>query len=476
MHIVEYSPRTSDIKKPAILAACTVFLYLNIDCSNIDYDLRIFSAVIYTLAIIPLLRWFNKGGVGFPCFEILCLTIIPTEALPILINSIELQCFSSSTLRKAAIIVIAFQCALLGGHMWRGPSPTASPFFTEPLAKYRISDSVLLLFACATLYTFTTAFYWPPPPAIAGPIHGVTTGISIVSVYILEHRSSTASISHRSRLIFYALTMLQCSILPLGLIMMESMLLASILVLSHCINARKIPWVLIACLTAITTVLHAGKAGMRDKYWAEERRGLRPSISEVPAFYSEWIGYGLDKIWHQSNEAETVDNNTLLKRASLFQMLCLVVEKSPDSRPFLDGETYADILPQLVPRFFWSAKPQIHKTTHRLGIYYDIQDEYDVQTTTIGFGFIAEAWANFGLFGCITIGFALGYLHKAVWSATQQCEHLSPAGVLMIAFTAFSIETGQTLAVWLSSTIQALLALLILIILYKHFLHGETSN
>ena len=467
---------TTKATRSIIFAACVALCSINLYYSKIDFDLRVLSAAIFALAIIPLIQWLNNGSIGFPSFEILCLALIPTESLPIIANSVELQCFTPPIIRQTAFAVIVFQCALLAGHMWRGPAPTTHTLFTHSLVSNNIIKPVLWLFAGATFYVGITTFYWQPPAAISGPMHGIASGVSIVSVYILGNRSGTESMSRQSRRIFYAIALLQCSILPLGLILVEAMLLLSVLVLGYCVNSQRIPWLMIACLISITTILHAGKACMREKYWSEEHQGSRLSISEVPAFYSEWFGYGLDKLSHRNNENETSDNNTLLKRASLFHMLCLVVEKSPDTLPFLNGETYADIPLQLVPRFFWSDKPQIHRTTHRLGIYYGIQDENTIQTTTIGFGFIAEAWANFGFTGCIMIGLALGYLHKVSWSATRQCTQLSPAGVLMIAFTAFSIETGQTLAVWLSSTMQALLALLALIIIYKRFLYGRAAN
>ena len=53
----------------------------------------------------------------------------------------------------------------------------------------------------------------------------------------------------------------------------------------------------------------------------------------------------------------------LLERSSLFHILCLVVDNSPDPLPFLGGETYAYIPGQFVPRLFWPEKPHAHIAT-----------------------------------------------------------------------------------------------------------------
>src|SRR5262249_6314677 len=138
----------------------------------------------------------------------------------------------------------------------------------------------------------------------------------------------------------------------------------------------------------------------------------------------------------EPNAKDTEAANKLLNRTSLFQMVCLVVENTPKRLPFVDGETYADILPQLIPRFFWEAvgltKPLGHVSTYFLAIYYGLQDENATLRTTIGFGIVAEAYANYGFFGLAALGFLIGAASKIVTRWTQNSPIFSYPGLVMV--------------------------------------------
>jgi hypothetical protein len=153
-------------------------------------------------------------------------------------------------------------------------------------------------------------------------------------------------------------------------------------------------------------------------------------------------------------------------------MLCLVTENNLRTDLRLEGITYADIPYQFVPRYFWDEKPTVHVSTSILGIHFGLQDENATRTTTIGFGFLAEAVANFGLEGGIVLGLCLGCLLKLAWAKTRESDLLSPAGLVMIVLTAWCFETGQTLSVWLSSFYQGAVCIIALAVVAKKFIYG----
>ena len=138
-------------------------------------------------------------------------------------------------------------------------------------------------------------------------------------------------------------------------------------------------------------------------------------------------------------------------------MLCLVVHYSPDNLPYLDGETYGHVLPQLVPRFFWPDKPRSHVSTYRLSTYYGLQEEDATQTTTIAFGLPTEAYANFGFFGLAGLGLLFGFVFRKLQHFAAHSPMFSPAGLMMIILCAWSLNAELTMAAWISSLYQALI-------------------
>lgn len=221
-------------------------------------------------------------------------------------------------------------------------------------------------------------------------------------------------------------------------------------------GSKKIPLVAALTLFAIAAVLHNGKSAMRGRYWGEfgERRNIE--VSQLPTFFGEWVEAGLTGGGQEADEM----TKKLLDRTSLFHILCLVTSLTPEQLPFLNGETYAKVPGQFIPRFFWPQKPHAHVSTDILCIYYGLQDEVTVRNATIGFGPIAEAYANFGFVGVGLLAFVLGAFYKRVHTATAQSPLLSYPGLFVIILMAWSFQTEATMAVWLGSMFQACVGVL----------------
>jgi hypothetical protein len=141
-------------------------------------------------------------------------------------------------------------------------------------------------------------------------------------------------------------------------------------------------------------------------------------------------------------------------------ILCLIATYTPERQDYLQGATYLHVLPQLVPRFLWPEKPRSHIATYELAIYYGLQDAEATETTTIAFGLLAEAFANFGLFGSVLLGAFWGVTLKKlqIWSAYSPM--FSFAGLMMVLLTAWAFSAELTMAAWISSFQQALVVVL----------------
>lgn len=451
------------------------FVWANISTKNVPLEFRAWSAIIFALSALPAISWALKSGEGYPAFQVLCLSLVPTQALPLLTKSEELRQFTDDTIREAALVVVCFQLTLIFVHANLRTLPKKSPFWVEPIIERNISNLLSTTLTIGTIYVVSTSFFISVPAGLEGPLRAIFSGLSAVSAYTLANYYSGDELPRSLRAPFIINIATQALTFASSLIMAQGIALVITALLGYLSRASRIPWVAILTVVTLVGVLHTGKAAMREKYWTDEKRATPLRFIDVPGFYSEWIETAI--VTSQMSEEDLSrgkrkDNNKLLQRSSLFHMLCLVVEYSPSRQDFLYGKTYADLPAQLVPRFFWPDKPKVHVSTSMLGIYYGLQDENATQTTTIGFGFLAEAWANFGLVGCVLLGAILGGLHKMLWTWTRYSQLFSPAGILMITFTAWSFETGQTVSVWVSSFYQAAIVLMFSTVAIKQFFNG----
>jgi hypothetical protein len=227
--------------------------------------------------------------------------------------------------------------------------------------------------------------------------------------------------------------------------------------LAYVSAGRRIPWAAIWLSFAVFSVLHNGKSAMREKYWAGG--AALPGVTDLPAFFSEWVGYGLAP---QRDENDAPHSSKLLERASLLQMLCLVIDSTDRGLPLLGGETYSYIPAQLVPRIMWPGKPSGQAATMRLSIYFGLQDEFSTRSTSIAFGMLTEAYANFGFAGMAVFGLLVGWVTKVISMWTRSCPLLSNGSLIMILIVAWSIQTELPLSVWFASLYQALICVLAL--------------
>ena len=239
----------------------------------------------------------------------------------------------------------------------------------------------------------------------------------------------------------------------IGLLLIGALSQIGIALLGYLSGGKRIPWLVLGAIFVVVAILHTGKSRMREKYW---ETGLpQPTITQLPAYYTEWFEYGL----RPTDENKTASRK-LLERTSLMHMLCLIAAYTPERQDYLYGSTYLHVLPQLIPRFFWPDKPRSHIATFELSIYYGIQREEDTETTTIAFGLLAEAFANFGYFGGILLGLFWGVTLKKlqIWSTFSPM--FSFAGLMMVLLTAWAFSAELTMAAWVSSFEQAVLVVL----------------
>jgi hypothetical protein len=286
-------------------------------------------------------------------------------------------------------------------------------------------------------------------------IRAACFGVGIISTFVQSRQWGQGLLPTPTKVTFVILLAAQVIFSWVALYLIGGLSILVLAFIGYVSGGKKLPFLAIAISIPVVAVLHNGKNIMRQKYW--ENQVPMPTLSQVPAFFSEWIEYGIDPAQVQQRKEQ---NNLLLERTSLFHILCLVVTYTPERQPHLAGKTYGQIPAQFVPSILWPGKPVGHISTNTLAIYYGLQREEDTRKTTIAFGTLSEAYANFGYIGMAAIGALFAFCFKKVSDWTAHSPILSYAGLFQVVLMAWSFQSELTLSIWLSSLYQACVAVL----------------
>ncbi len=443
-----------------LLAAALIYYGFN---SNTASTTELYAGLtIIGLASLPALLWARRGTYEFPIFEVFMLTGVNIYALPLLNRQEELQGYADSVVMQAALAVILFQAVLIVTYAATHGRARTTPFWTEEVISKDTGAYLGYGLVVTTIYIGVSTFTDLIPTDLEGPLRAVSYGIGIISTFIQGWRWGQKELRGGEKIFFAANIVLQVLFNFTTLYLISGISIIVLAMLGYVSGGKRLPLLGLVAILPVIAVLHNGKTAMRAKYW-ENNIPTVPRLMELPGFFAEWFQDGLK--YHPKAGL----TGKLIERTSLFQMICLVVDHTPHPLPFLDGETYAQIPGQFVPRPFWPEKPVGHISTYTLSIYYGLQRPEDTAKTTIAFGLLAEAYANFGFYGVgfLAVFFAFSLKKFCLW--TQQSPMFSSAGLLLVLLMAWSFQTELTLSIWLSSLFQAAVAVLSVPFVLRHF-------
>ena len=420
--------------------------------------------VISLLALLPALVWTRTMGHNYPIFEVFIATNLTSYGIPLLTEHDALALFDEQVRQDAALAVIAFLAAASFAYYATRATPRATPLWTRSVLERPNKLWMLRGLVLSTLYTLVVPYLFAPPPGIEGILRAVFFGIGTSCTFIISMAWGLGRLQRTDKVLVAACLALQFILLSSSLILRTGTSIVLLGLVGYFFGSRRVPYVALAITLSVLAVLNIGKYDLRHKYWTPESP-YRPGLAELPAYYVEWCEAGL----RPKVQSDTRASKLLLERNSLLQILCLVVARTPDYQPFLYGETYKQIPGQFVPRLFWPNKPRGHISTYTLSIYYGLQSEEATYETTIAFGFLPEAFANFGYWGAIGLGvvFGFGFRKITLWSVRSPI--FSYAGLMLILLTAWSFQTELTLSGWLSSLFQGSVSIIAFVFVFRRF-------
>jgi len=422
--------------------------------------------LIVVLSALPALEWARLHRQWFPAFEIFMLTVVNFYAMPMLAGNPPIFAFSDAVIWQAATAVLIFQAVAIAGFAlvrWR---PAQQSWLVESLLPDSILRNMQIGLWLNTVYLYTANFTDLIPWQLSSAFRAIFFGVGIMSLFIQSRLWGLGVLTTTEKAVIILNLAAQILLLFSGLYLIQGVSLFVLAVIGYTTASRRVPVVLVGVVLVAVAILHNGKSRMREIYWHEDMR--HPTLTDLPAFYSQWITVGMVASERQEEKNRTLTEN-LFERASLFQMLCLVVDRVPSYDPYLYGESYADIPALLIPRLLWPEKPSTLLSNVRLALYFHLVDEDSALKVSIAFGPLAEAYANFGLIGMAMVGLCIGGAFKYVSLLSVGAPQLSAVGLFIILLTAWSFQVEQVAATWITSLFQASIVVLGIPLFYRFF-------
>jgi hypothetical protein len=411
---------------------------------------------LIVLALVPMWLWCSGRVGGLPILPLLGMTYVPTFALQLIEPNENVRAYSEELRLAAAVTVAAFLVTATAAWYAVASRPAGPPASYLAFRGERTSGLFLAFVALGCAFQLATNGGWLPDmsPGMYSIIRAICQSAATVGVSLLAFRIGRRRASEGTLVAFAALTLTYLALLAATLVTAPAISTFLAAVAMFTLGRGRLPLGVLCAALAAFSLLHAGKHELRAKYWA---RGVVLQPADYPGHFVEWAEAGVRRL---TSNAERDKGESLKDRSSLLQILLLVESKTPAEKPFLEGDTYEIIPELLVPRILLEDKIWSHEGTYRLNIYYGRQTREQTRTTTIGFGHLAEAYANFGTPGVLGLAAGIGLAAGLVtrWSARVPID--SFRGLCGLVALSLAIQTEHTMGVTASALSQSLQVLL----------------
>jgi hypothetical protein len=402
--------------------------------------------------LVPFYLWLRGGALGMPILPVISGLYFVYYAIPMLRQ--QTIAYGPDQVIEAGATVGAFLLAASIGYWAVLRRPRIQNHASYSISHSQIVRLVAIGLAAGILFHFAIiSGSIGPLESYIGVIRSIVYTLTSVACYFLGCARALGSLKGLRWACALAAMFLLIVLSLSNLFLVGGIMNLLAAFLGYAITAKRIPWLAFALACAVIIVFHAGKSEIRRAYWSPQSQSLQESsISQVPSMMTDWLTAGVDAL--SSGRAET----DVLERASLLHILLRAQRATPDFIPYLDGETYALLPSMLLPRFLDPDKPQSQAGLNLLSVRYGLQSLESTANTTIGWGLIAEAYANFGYVAVIAVGGLLGTLCGVLTRISVAAKPLSLPMLIVIAaaLALFNVEMDASyLLITLAQTVAS---------------------
>ncbi|MBF0153969.1 MAG: hypothetical protein HQL64_09550 [Magnetococcales bacterium] len=413
------APPKSNSQYPILTTAAVTFAVALVGIWNgrtLSMEEGILGLVIVAFSFHSSSKWFTLRKKTMPFIEMYSLIVGLYYGLPMVIGTNG--AFSRFTVNydnriKTGLVVLASIIISLVACSWSKSLVKNNP---KPVASKEIPhETAVLIFQ--TFLVLSTVYNIMFQIGLIQPYLGnyqavmnilLTNVMGMVSSYVLSRMAGENKLSKKQTAFMLVFILISTLVIISGLMLVSVVLWIFPGILGFTLGRGRIPFRMIVIIGVAFTLLSVGKGTARTIYWGSQIS----SVSDIYQRLTDWANISL-----QSFQSNTETSSFMLAdRMNFSGVLGMVIQRTPEEVPFIEGTTYAMLPSMIVPRFLWPEKPDGHAATIYLGIHYGVHTIDEIIMTSIGIGLLGEAYANFGFFGVVVFsgifGWILGYAHR----------------------------------------------------------------
>jgi len=435
-------------------------------------------ALISLVAVVPSVHWATEASrFALPLFALYAISFVWAYAMPMLDRHPVVLLFSSWDRIFASLVVVVHLLSAYFAWRWRWRTPVRQP---KSLFVLKSGGSFALFFSIFALCVVHEVAYRAGWLSWVGGWYSIVRAAigsaTIITILTLSFRIGRGEGEIIHRLVFSVLLIAYCVAAATGLLLVNTIIAVGATVFGLTLGSGRLPWnVLFVGFSAIA-FLHLGKERMREHQWSY--LGV-PQVtpSQYVDVYTMWAGFSLDRMDAIDNDEGSFQSaRSIVQRASLVHMTLRTTQMAGNEVPFLMGESYEPVPAILLPRFLVEDKPFSHEGTSILNIHYGLQDREGTTTTTIGWGLMNEAYANFGILGAGVLGMLLGLVFATIERFGKDMPIDSLRVLYGFFFVGIAINIEATMGVFTSVWFQGSIGLAFLLPLMKRVPYSDMTK
>ena len=377
------------------------------------------GCLVWAVATLPLAIWYRSRRHSLPMFELVCLAygfaygvalFTTPNWITIASHRVDLDwdLIQNATVLAAAGIATGILGFFVAMHCARYLGLGALTL-DVPVSARR---AYIVAGICLGLAAKVVNLFHPSSDTAYGAILAAAESQFYIGLFILAYDTFAHG---QSKLPLIAVTGVATSIGLLGGVMETAMLPLVLVVIASWQARRRFPFVLAALAAVFFFAINPVKYQYRQlTWWGEENVSAVDRVMNwIDAAQTTYLNFK-DPL-AADNEEDTPIGGTM-QRIDLLHKFAYVQSMTPQAVPFLGGLSYDYLLYTFVPRVVWPDKPKASDSIDLVDYAYGFRFIEQNNPSSIGAGFIAEAYANFSWWGILMVmaiqGVIFGLLNR----------------------------------------------------------------